>query len=261
MKRVKILLFFIIILLSINTYATNGPLKQNSIIECNGTYYGKHGTPAHWHVAEKKNDKWVSVGDEVDLPPCYIRIPNTKEKVEFHKCSDGDTAWFIINGEEKKVRFLAINTPETGGDKGVEKYGKEASEYTCNALKNAKEIYLEYDGASDKEDKYGRILAFVYVDNVLLEKSLIEKGLAKVDFIYGDYEHVDELREVENVAKGKKIGIWEDEIELGDVAPPQEQEETKKDEEPEEEEEENKIIQIIEIIIELIKKLFALIFN
>lgn len=254
MKRLKVIVFIFIIVLSINTYATNGPLKQNSIIECNGTYYGKHGTPAHWHVAEKKNDKWVNVGDEVDLPPCYIRIPNVKEKVEFYKCSDGDTARFIINGEEKKVRFLAINTPETGGDKGVEKYGKEASEYTCNSLKNAKEIYLEYDGASDKEDKYGRTLAFVYVDGVLLEKSLIERGLAKVDYIYGDYEHVDELREAEKIAKEKKIGVWEDEIELGDVAPPIEKEEP-------EEEEEDILTQIINFIIYLLKKLFALIFN
>ena len=249
MKILKIVVILIILLFSVNTYATQGPVKQNSIIECNGTYYGKHGTPAHWHVVEKKNDKWVSLGNEVDLPPCYIRIPNTKEKVTFSKCSDGDTAWFIINKEERKVRFLAIDTPEISGDNGPEKYSREASEYTCNAIKNAKEIFLEYDGASDKEDKYGRILAFVHVDGVLLEKSLIERGLAKVEYIYGDYEYVDELREVETIAKEKKLGIWNDEELLPDKEETIDMEDTKEDT--------NLLVEIINIL----KKIFALIFN
>jgi len=38
-----------------------------------------------------------------------------------------------------KIRFLAIDTPEV--DKN-EPYSREAKEYTCNALKNAKEIYF-----------------------------------------------------------------------------------------------------------------------
>ena len=250
MKKIKAVLLFVIIFLFMNVDASNGPLKQDSIIECNGTYYGKHGTPAHWHKATKKNDRWVSVGDEVDIPPCYIKIPNSKEKVEFSKCADGDTAWFIINGQEKKVRFLAIDTPETSGEK-TEPLGKTASDYTCSALKNAKEIYLEYDGASDKEDKYGRILAFVYVDGKLLEKELIQKGLAKVAYIYGDYEHVDELRHEEEIAKNNKIGVWEDVI-LPDKETNSEEQTLEKD---------NVILEIINIIIEIIKKIFALLFN
>ena len=249
MKMVKIVVIFIMFFTFTNVYATNGPLKQNSIIECNGTYYGKHGTPAHWHVAEYKKDKWISVGQEVDLPPCYIKVPNVKEKVLFSKCSDGDTASFIINGEEKKVRFLAINTPEIG--ENVEPFGKEASEYTCNKIKNAKEIYLEYDGASDKEDKYGRVLAFVHVDGKLLEKELIQNGLAKVAYIYGDYEYVDELRKEEEIAKSKKVGIWSDEINLADE---------EVNNEPQYEEEKT-ILKIINLIFEIIKKIFAILFN
>lgn len=248
MKFVKTIVSLGILLSIINVNATNGPLKQNSIIECNGIYYGKHGTPSHWHVAEYKKDKWVSVGEVVDIPPCYIKVPNIKEKVLFSKCSDGDTASFIINGKEKKVRFLAINTPEIGDN--IEPFGKEASEYTCNKIKNAKEIYLEYDGASDKEDKYGRVLAFVYVDGKLLEKELIQNGLAKVAYIYGDYEYVDELRKEEEIAKSKRIGIWQEEITLPD-------EETT----PPTTEEENSTLKIINFIIEIIKKIFALLFN
>ncbi len=250
MRRVRILLFLLIIFLSFNTYATSGPIKQDSIISCNDKYYGNHGNPLHWHQVEKKDDKWVSVSSETTIPPCYIKEVNEKEKVTLAKCGDGDTARFIINGEEKKVRFSAIDTPEV--DKN-EPFSKEAKEFTCNMLKNAKEIYLEYDGNSDKEDKYGRVLAFIHVDNILLQKSLVENGLAKVSYIYGDYEYVEELRRVEELVKAKKIGIWQDEV-LGDV-----KEEVK--EEVVEEKEDITISDVINFIIEIIKKIFALLFN
>ena len=237
----KKIIFLLILLFSINVYATSGPIKQDSVISCNGKYYGNHGNPVHWHIVEKKDGKWVSVSKEVEIPACYIKEVSEMERVLFYKCGDGDTARFIINNVERKVRFLAIDTPEV--DKN-EPYSKEAKEYTCNALKNAKEIYLEYDGNSDKEDKYGRVLAFVHVDGVLLEKSLIERGYAKVAYIYGDYNYVDELRKVEEVAKNNKVGIWEENSES-----------------KVEEENDDEFIRIIKIIIEIIKMVFDLLFN
>jgi len=243
MKKVVKLLFILIILFTYNVFASSGPIKQNSVIECNGKYYGNHGNPLHWHEVVKKDDKWVSVSKETEIPACYIKPVNEMEKVSVYKCSDGDTARFLIKGVEKKVRFLAIDTPEV--DKN-EAYSKEARDYTCNALKNANEIYLEYDSNSDKEDKYGRVLAFVHVDGVLLEKELVERGYAKVAYIYGDYAHVDELRELEEVAKANKLGIWE-EIALGD-----------KEEEKKNEVEESVILQIINKIIAIIRLLIDL---
>ena len=251
MKRLRIIVFLFILLLTYNTYATSGPIKQDSIIECNGKHYGNHGNPVHWHEVEKKDGNWVSVSKETEIPACYIKKANEKEVVTLYKCSDGDTARFIINGEEKKVRFLAIDTPEV--DKS-EPFSKEAKEYTCNKLKQAKEIVLEYDGNSDKEDKYGRILAFVHTDGKLLQKELIERGYAKVAYVYGDYSYVEELREIEKVAKTKKLGIWQDEI-LGDIVDEQEKTVDESDKE------DNKVVEIINFIIEVLKKIIALLFN
>ena len=122
----------------------------------------------------------------------YAEISGS-DTVKFSKCVDGDTAKFILNGEEITARFLAIDTPETKHPtKGVEPYGPEASEYTCNKLKNAKKIVLEYDSKGGKTDKYGRYLAWIWVDNSLLQKELIEKGLAKVAYIYAKYTYVED---------------------------------------------------------------------
>lgn len=134
-----------------------------------------------------------------------------KITVKFDSCVDGDTAKFLYKNEIITTRFLAIDTPETKHPtKPVEAWGKEASDYTCNKIKNANKIVLEYDDNSDEVDKYNRHLAWVWVDNKLLQKELISKGYAKVAYLYGNYKYTKELQEIEKEAIDKNIGIWKD---------------------------------------------------
>lgn len=142
----------------------------------------------------------------------FLGIINISAKtitVKFSDCVDGDTAKFIYNKEEITARFLAIDTPETNHPtKGVEKYGKEASEYTCSKLKGTDKIVLEFDENSDELDKYGRYLVWVFIDDKLLQKELIENGLASVAYLYDDYKYTNILEDAEQIAENKKIGIW-----------------------------------------------------
>lgn len=141
-----------------------------------------------------------------------IVFANTKEKVKFSKCVDGDTAKFERNNKVFTLRFLAVNTPETKSPKkGVEFYGKEASKYTCDRLEKAKTIEIEYDKNSDKSDRYGRKLGWVFLDDKLLQKDLVENGYAKVEYVYGKYKYLDELKKLETIAKKEKIGLWQKE--------------------------------------------------
>ena len=122
---------------------------------------------------------------------------------KLEKCVDGDTAYFKINNEKVKYRFLAINTPEKNED-----YGDVASEVTCEMLTNAKKIEIEVDSKASKTDKYGRSLGWIYVDGVLLQKYLVENGYAHVAYIYGNYKYTEELCSLEKDAIDKKINIW-----------------------------------------------------
>ena len=141
-----------------------------------------------------------------------IVFANTKEKVKFVKCVDGDTAKFERNNKVFTLRFLAVNTPETKSPKkGVEFYGKEASNYTCKRLQEAKTIEIEYDNKSERKDRYGRNLGWVFLDGKLLQKDLVENGYAKVDYIYDKYKYVEELKEIEKKAKEAKKGLWQKE--------------------------------------------------
>lgn len=128
-----------------------------------------------------------------------------KEEVKYSKCVDGDTIKVIRKKEEITVRLLAIDTPEVNKK---EYYAKEASNYTCNKVKNAKVIELEYDSKSNKTDKYGRVLAWVYVDDELLNDEIIQGGYGKVAYLYGKYKYVDILKVHEKKAQDNNLGIW-----------------------------------------------------
>lgn len=127
-------------------------------------------------------------------------------EVKLDQCVDGDTAWFIYNNKSSKFRFLAIDTPESTNK--IEPYGKEASEFTCNELKKAKKIEIEFDSNSDKQDKYERFLAWIFVDGKLLQEKIINKGYAEIKYIYGEYKYLDSLKIIEKKAQAKKVGIY-----------------------------------------------------
>jgi micrococcal nuclease len=122
------------------------------------------------------------------------------------KCIDGDTAAFMIDNKQETVRFLAIDTPESTNKK--ELWGDEASSYTCNSLKNASSIRIELDPNSDIYDRYNRLLGWVFVDDILLQKMIVENGYGKVAYLYGDYKYTDILISSEQSAKASKLRIW-----------------------------------------------------
>jgi micrococcal nuclease len=101
---------------------------------------------------------------------------------------DGDTVHFhvpesVMPGGVFKARFLAINTPESTGK--IEPYGKAASNYTKEALKNAESIIIESDTAEWNADSTGnRYLVWVWyktaemTDYRNLNLEILQNGLA-----------------------------------------------------------------------------------
>lgn len=183
----------------------------------------------------------------------FICINNiyAKETVKLSRCVDGDTFRIYIEDKEYIVRMLSIDTPESVKEgKEVEYYGKESSDYTCKKLSNAKKIELEYDEKSDKHDKYDRLLAWVFVDDKLLQEELVSKGYAKVAYLYNDYKYSNILKEKQELASAKSIGIW-------DITAKKEYEQNNQ-EEPTTEKHENIEIVLVTIILLVITFIFKL---
>ena len=141
-----------------------------------------------------------------------INITYAKETVKFSKCVDGDTIKILMNNKEHTIRMLAVDTPESvHPTKPVEYYGKDASNFTCNLVKNAKKLEIEYDDNSDKTDKYDRLLVWVFVDGKLLQKELISNGYGKLAYLYGNYKYTKDLDTAQELASAKNIGICNEE--------------------------------------------------
>lgn len=133
---------------------------------------------------------------------------NNKIKCEVVRVVDGDTIVVSYNGKDEKVRFIGIDTPESvhpNESKNTEE-GIKISDYTKERL-TGKIIELELD--VQERDKYGRILAYVYIDGQMYNKELLKLGYAKLATYPPNVKYVDDFTKLQEVARKNKIGLWE----------------------------------------------------
>ena len=116
---------------------------------------------------------------------------------------DGDT--LILDGKER-VRLMGVDTPETvHPNKPVEYYGKEASAFT-KKLCEGKSVSLEYDW--QRQDKYGRTLAYIYLeDGTFVNAEIVKQGYGHA-YTRFPFKYLDEFREYEKEARENGKGLW-----------------------------------------------------
>lgn len=131
-------------------------------------------------------------------------------KVKYVSSIDGDTAKFELNGKITKIRFIGINAPEIkhNANEKSDPYGDEASLFVKNLLENAKKIQIEYEKNASEKDKYDRVLAWIWVDEKLIQEEILSNGLAKTYMLQKNYKYYDKLKNAERNAKEKKICLW-----------------------------------------------------
>lgn len=125
------------------------------------------------------------------------------ESYKIKKVIDGDTL-LLTNGEY--VRLIGVDTPETKHpQKPVEYFGREAYLFTKRMVEG-KQVRLEFDW--QKRDKYGRLLAYVYLmDGTFLNAEAIKQGYG---FAYTKYpfKYLELFRKYEREARENRRGLW-----------------------------------------------------
>lgn len=135
---------------------------------------------------------------------------------------DADTVDIIKNGNTERIRFILVDAPESQGKykENPEPYAIEASKFTKSLLLD-KKVWIEYD--VEKEDQYGRTLAYVWLDEVnyehdgneyhdkevMINELLLKHGYAHVAVYKPNEKYKDRFYEIENEAKQNRVGIWE----------------------------------------------------
>jgi endonuclease YncB( thermonuclease family) len=145
---------------------------------------------------------------DVGLSPIYPSLPSDAEQVTVRNVYDGDT---LTLTDERRVRFLGIDTPEI---KEKQPFAQEAKAYTKDRCPKQQDIWISYEPGQEKQDHYGRLLCFVWVEQgsgyLCLNEGIVQAGLANayIPNKNSKLHNWTKFLELQNQARSAKRGIW-----------------------------------------------------
>src|SRR5574337_1764228 len=145
--------------------------------------------------------------DELGQGAAALTAPvATDELVRVKRVYDGDT---VLLEDGRTVRYLGINAPEF-----QEPFYLKAKR-SNESLVMGRNIRLELD--QERTDGYGRVLAYVYAGNEMVNARLVQEGLAHAFFIGPNRMHHALLLRLQAEAQQRKVGIWSARGRTGDL--------------------------------------------
>lgn len=156
----------------------------------------------------KKEEIFEALGIETSTRNSEKNTSAIAGEYEVVSVTDGDTFEINYNGTKTKVRLIGVDTPESvhPDSKKNNEYGKQASNYTKSLLEG-KTVKLEFDVSPT--DKYGRLLAYVYLENgEMLNEKLLKEGYAQVATYPPNVKYVENFKDIQKEARENKVGFW-----------------------------------------------------
>ena len=137
-------------------------------------------------------------------PTPYVRPGLTPATVT--RVTDGDTIRVEIDGQEYRVRYIGIDTPETVDPRRpVGCFGKEASERN-RQLVEGQTVGLEKDVS--ETDSFDRLLRYVWVGDLMVNATLVEEGYALASTYPPDVRYSDQFAALQAQAREASQGLW-----------------------------------------------------
>ena len=156
----------------------------------------------------------------VALAACLLGCePSLPKEAKVRRVVDGDT---IQLADGRLLRYIGIDAPEVRrrarpGDRewqaGVggrwveapEPFGIAATDANRH-LVQGRTVRLEYDVQT--HDRFGRLLAYVYVGGAMVNEELVREGLAEPLVIRPDVKYAERFRELADEARREHRGQW-----------------------------------------------------
>jgi micrococcal nuclease len=127
--------------------------------------------------------------------------------VKVDRVVDGDTAKVFYGGDSEYVRYIGIDTPESvKPDSPVECFGEESKRFNAELLARDPKVRLVFD--REKRDHYGRLLAYVYSGDTLLQEELLRRGYATTLEVSPNTSRADRFQRLEDEARNAGRGLW-----------------------------------------------------
>lgn len=141
----------------------------------------------------------------------YINEKYNKIEYDFIKVLDWDTISLKYNWEEKKVRLIWINAPETKKvSYNTNCLWIESKEFLIKKLENISKVKIEFDLSQWKTDSFWRLLGYLYISWININQLLLTEWLAS-EYTYNKkkpYKHQKDFEEANKNAKENKIWIY-----------------------------------------------------
>ncbi|HZF05518.1 MAG TPA: thermonuclease family protein [Patescibacteria group bacterium] len=119
---------------------------------------------------------------------------------------DGDTVHVRLGERIEKVRYIGVNTPEVHHPtKGEEPGGREAAAVN-RALVEGQRVRLELDVQA--RDRYGRLLAYVWIGETMINAELVRRGYAQVMTVPPNVRHQPLFLALQREARAANRGLW-----------------------------------------------------
>ena len=130
------------------------------------------------------------------------------ENFDVIRVIDGDTISVDMNGEAVFVRLIGINAPEIAhNDNAGECFGEESADHLRLLISNDS-VVLEFDESQDRHDKYGRLLAYVLINDDNINYLMVRDGYADEYTYEKSYKYQTDFRSARDRAKNDSRGIW-----------------------------------------------------
>jgi len=121
---------------------------------------------------------------------------------------DGDTIHVTRNGQRTKVRLLGIDTPETvHPSEPIDCFGPEASDFAKERL-DGRSVVLEFDPGQPRLDRFGRTLAYVWVDGEMFNAAALRDGYAEQYRKDDRHPWAADFAQLESDARDRSLGLW-----------------------------------------------------
>jgi micrococcal nuclease len=119
---------------------------------------------------------------------------------------DGDTIHVQLDGRVEKVRYIGVNTPEVHHPTRGEEPGGQDAVTVNQALVGGRDVRLEIDVR--ERDRYARLLAYVWVGDLMINAELIRLGYAQVMTVPPNVRYQGLFLAVQREAREARRGLW-----------------------------------------------------
>lgn len=115
------------------------------------------------------------------------------------RVADGDS-FRCVDG--RRVRLIGIDSPESQ----QQPYGARARNALLKLLTAGAAVWLESDVAP--LDRYGRLLAYVWIGPVLVNEAMVRDGWAVLHTVPPNVKYAERLTRAQKEARARGTGLW-----------------------------------------------------